>query len=96
MSYELQCIISGESQVRYGANIQTTISYLRASEKTSALDKTNKHFKYEETARLKAYITNHNLWKEDIDLNNYVSEGTEQKVYLNGVLYFIDTVFYLK
>lgn len=64
MSNELQCIISGESQVRYGANIQAIISHLRAGEKTSALDKTNKHFKHQETARLKTYIANRNLWKK--------------------------------
>ena len=98
MSDELQRIISGKSQVRYGANIQTIISYLRASEGTSALDKSDKHFKREETARLKAYITSQNLWKKDIDLNNYVSEGAEQKVYLKdsrSVIKLNDAIYYL-
>jgi hypothetical protein len=98
MPDELQCIISGESQVRYGTNIQAVVSYLRASEETSTLAKTDKHFKREETARLRTYITNHNLWKKDIDLNNYVSEGAEQKVYLKdsrSVIKLNDAIYYL-
>ena len=58
MSDEIQRIISGESQVRYGANIQATIRYLTGCAKTGDLDKTNKHFKREETEKLKIYITN--------------------------------------
>jgi len=98
MSDELQRIISGKSQVRYGANIQAIVGYLRAGEATSTLDKTDKHFKREETARLRTYITNHNLWKRDIDLNNYVSEGAEQKVYLKdsrSVIKLNDAIYYL-
>ena len=98
MPNELQCIISGESQVRYGANIQTIVRYLRAGEKTSTLVKTDKHFKREETARLRTCIDNRNLWKKDIDLNNYVSEGAEQKVYLKdsrSVIKLNDAIYYL-
>ena len=82
MRDELQNIISGKIQVRYGENIQTALCYLRTGEESSSLGKTDKHFKREETARLKTYIENHRLWIKDIDLNNYVSEGAEQKVYL--------------
>jgi hypothetical protein len=75
MNNEIQRVISGKSQVRYGANIQAAISYLTGSANSSALDKTDKHFKREETERLKKYIDNQNLWVKDIDLDNYVSEG---------------------
>jgi hypothetical protein len=98
MYNELQRIISGKSQVRYGANICAVLSYLSASEKSSALGKTDKHFKLEETKRLRQYIENHNLWKQDIDLNNYVSEGAEQKVYLKdsrSVVKLNDAIYYL-
>jgi len=98
MHDELQCIISGKSQVRYGATIQAVAGYLRASEATSTLAKTDKHFKREETARLRTYITNQNLWKEDIDLDDYVSEGAEQKVYLkdsHSVIKLNDAIYYL-
>ena len=47
---ELQCIISGKSQVRYGSTIQAIAGYLRAGEEASTLDKSDKHFKSEETA----------------------------------------------
>ena len=58
MHNEIQRIISGESQVRYGTNIQTAIDYLRKGEISGTLDKTDKHFKREETERLKKYIEN--------------------------------------
>jgi len=98
MTDEIQRIISGKSEVRYGANIYAAICYLRTSEKSSALDKTNKHFKHEETERFKKYIANQNLWIKDIDLNNYVSEGAEQKVYLKdcrSVIKLNDAIYYL-
>jgi hypothetical protein len=98
MRDELQCIISGKSEVSFGANIQAVLGYLRASEEASPLVKTDKHFKREETARLKVYITNHHLWQQDIDLNNYVSEGAEQKVYLKdsrSVIKLNDAIYYL-
>jgi hypothetical protein len=98
MYNELQNIISRESQVRYGENINAIVRYLRASEKSSTLAKTDKHFKSEETTRLKTYIENQNLWVKDIDLNNYVSEGAEQKVYLKdnkSVVKLNDAIYYL-
>lgn len=58
MNNEIQCIISGKSRVRHGANIQAAICYLTGSAKTSPLDKTDKRFKCEETERLKTYIEN--------------------------------------
>ncbi len=98
MNDEIQLVISGKGQVRYGTNIQAAINYLRKSEKTGALDKTDKHFKREETERLKNYIENQNLWIRDIDLNNYISEGAEQKVYLKdsrSVIKLNDAIYYL-
>ena len=56
MNDEIQRIISGKSQVRYGTNIQAVIRYLTSSEKSGTLDKKDKHFKREETERLKKYI----------------------------------------
>ena len=89
MNNEIQDVISGKSQVRHGTNIQAAINYLKTGERSSALDKTNKHFKREETERLKQYAENQCLWIKDIDLNNYVSEGAEQKVYLKQFCLFI-------
>jgi hypothetical protein len=98
MNDEIQRIISGKSQVRYGANIQAAVSYLAGSAKSSALDKTDKRFKREETESLKEYIEKHKLWIKDIDLDNYVSEGAEQKVYLKNsrsVIKLNDAIYYL-
>jgi len=98
MTNEIQCIISGKSQIRYGANIQAAISYLTGSQEPGSLDKTDKYFKRKETKRLREYIENQNLWIKDIDLNNYVSEGAEQKVYLKdsrSVIKLNDAIYYL-
>ena len=98
MNDEIRRIISGESQIRYGTDIYAAIGYLRAGEKSGSLDKTNKYFKREETKRLKQYVDNQNLWIKDIDLNNYVSEGAEQKVYLKdsrSVIKLNDAIYYL-
>jgi hypothetical protein len=98
MNNEIQCVISGKSQIRYGTNIQAAISHLTGSEKSGALDKTDKYFKREETERLRNYIEKQNLWIKDIDLNNYVSEGAEQKVYLKdsrSVIKLNDAIYYL-
>ena len=75
MTHEIELIISGKSQVRYGSNIYAALSYLTNGAKSGTLDKTDKYFKHEETKRLKIYIDNQNLWVTDIDLNNYISEG---------------------
>jgi len=98
MNDEIQRIISGESEVRYGAAIQTAIGYLRGSKKSGALDKADKRFKREETEELKRYIEARRLWVEGIDLNSYVSEGAEQKVYLKdsrSVIKLNDAIYYL-
>jgi len=97
MNNELQSIISGKSQVRFCANIHAALGYLKRSEATSPSDKTSKHLKREETKRLRTYIETNNLWIKNIDLNNYVSEGAEQKVYLKdgySVLKLNDAIYY--
>ncbi len=97
MNNEIQCIISGESQIKFGTGIQTILSYLRGSEKSGTLDKSNKHFKKEETERLRQLVEINNLWILDINLEQYVSEGAEQKVYLKdgkSVLKLNDAIYY--
>jgi hypothetical protein len=97
MKYELQLIISGKSQVKYGAIIQATASYLERSQGTSDLVKESKYFKKQETDRLILYIEKNALWVTNINLDNYVSEGAEQKVYLKDgktVIKLNDAIFY--
>lgn len=79
---ELQHVISGKSQVRFGTIIQTIADYLKIGETTSTETQDTKSFKSEETERLKNYISKHYLWIKEIDFSQYISEGAEQKVYL--------------
>ena len=98
MHYELQNILSGAQQVSHGAIIQTICHYLRRCQETSALVKTDKHFKSEETKKLIHFIEEHQLWVQGIDINLYLSEGAEQKVYLKDektVWKLNDTIYYL-
>ena len=97
LKYELHNILSGKSEVRFGAIIQTIAGYLKNGETTSGTIESEKHLKSEETESLKKYITQNNLWIEDIDLSQYVSEGAEQKVYLRdseNVLKLNDSIYY--
>lgn len=52
---ELQNIISGKSQVEYGATIQAVASYLGRSKGTGRMAKTSKQIKREE-ARVIGYL----------------------------------------
>jgi hypothetical protein len=79
LRHELFNIISGKSKVSNGAIIQTITDYLRESEKTGGIAKTEKHFKKQETKRLEEFIVSNNLWFLDVNADNYVSEGAEQK-----------------
>lgn len=97
MKHELQRIISGESQVRNGTAIQAAACYLKRSQRTSKLAKGSKLYKKQETEVLKDYITENNYWFQDVAIENYVSEGAEQKVYLKdgkSVIKLNDAIFY--
>lgn len=97
MNDEIQRVLSGESTVKHGAFIQTVISYLVRSQATSSMAKENKHFKEEETKRLKDFVTTHHLFVSGINLENYISQGAEQKVYLKdgaSVIKLNDAIYY--
>ncbi|RBA28169.1 putative polyvalent protein kinase domain-containing protein [Flavobacterium tibetense] len=97
MNDEIQHILSGKSQVKHGDFIQTILSFLRRSEATSDLVKEDKHFKEKETAHLVNYISEEKFWIENINLTNYISQGAEQKVYLQdekSVIKLNDSIYY--
>jgi hypothetical protein len=97
LKYELHNILSGKSEVRFGTIIQTIASYLKNGEATSGKIEGEKRLKSEETEILRNYITQNNLWVNDIDFSQYVSEGAEQKVYLKdseNVLKLNDSLYY--
>lgn len=97
MNHEIQHILSRTQQIRHGAIIQTIIDYLGRSQATSTLAKEDKHFKNEETKSLIKYIDEKDFWVKSINLDNYVSEGAEQKVYLKNdktVFKLNDAIYY--
>ncbi|NJY63638.1 hypothetical protein HC174_12870 [Salinimicrobium sp. CDJ15-81-2] len=96
MKNELHNVLSGKSEVRFGALIQAIADYLEIGTQTSSTSQNDKYFKKEETKKLIEYISQKNLWIE-IDTSMYVSEGAEQKVYLKNtekVLKLNDSIYY--
>jgi hypothetical protein len=55
MKHELQNIITGKSQVKFGANIQAIASYLRDSKRTGTLAEKGIHFKKKEEKFIKQF-----------------------------------------
>jgi len=97
IKYELQYILSGKSEVKYGNTIQTIAGYLRRSQETGRLASKEKYFKRKETLELIDWINFNNFWYNTIDFNLFVSEGAEQKVYLKDdsfVLKLNDSIYY--
>ena len=59
--------------------------------------KDQQHYKEEETKKLVQFIEENNLWKNDINIDLYISQGAEQKVYLKDgatVLKLNDAIYY--
>jgi hypothetical protein len=86
---DLQNLFSGKGEVRFGAAIQAITNYLERSSPTSQEIKDAKLVKRQEEEKLEVFISENNLWKE-VNFDNYVSEGAEQRVYL------IDSIHVLK
>jgi Serine/Threonine/Tyrosine Kinase found in polyvalent proteins len=98
IKYELQNIIHGKSENSPRTLIETITNHLRTSQRTSSLVEKNKQYKQEETEKLIAYCNANNLWTLDkINLNLYISEGAEQKVYIKNdttVYKLNDSIYY--
>ena len=94
---ELHNILSGKNKISFGTIIQAIACYLKDGERTSETIENEKHLKKQERERLEKYISDKNLWIENIDFSQYVSEGAEQKVYLKDnkhVLKLNDAIYY--
>ncbi|WP_348822951.1 hypothetical protein [Flavobacterium aestuarii] len=97
MKHELQNIISGKSQVRYGDAIQTVAGYLRRSKSSGCEAKGSKQIKSEEAENIRDFCNQNNFWNAGIDINNFVSSGAEQRVYLHNefqVFKLNDSIYY--
>ena len=60
--------------------------------------KTDKHFKESETKSLIVFIEKNNLWYHSININDFVAEGAEQKVFIKNeksVIKLNDSIYYL-
>ncbi len=94
---EIYNVLSGTSEVSLGTTIQAITSYLNNGQKASPTLENEKHLKKQEAEKLATYISKHNLWINDLDFSQYVSEGAEQKVYLKDsehVLKLNDSIYY--
>ncbi len=94
---ELENYLQGKSQNSNGTLIQTVASYLRGSQKTSTMVKGSKQFKQQETEELIKIINQNHLWNCNINFNAFVSEGAEQRVYIQSektVLKLNDGIYY--
>jgi hypothetical protein len=98
MRDDIQDILSGKSQVKHHHLIQTTCSYLKGSQGTSSMVKVQQQHKEEETKILIQFAEDNNLWVENINIDLYLSQGAEQKVYLKdgtSVLKLNDSIYYV-
>ncbi len=94
---ELQNILSGKSGNSYDATIQAITNFLRTGQRTSPVAKEKHQIKAKETENLLSFATKNNLFYEAIDPNKYISEGAEQKVYINDehtVIKLNDAIYY--
>ena len=94
---EIYNVLSGKSEVSLGTTIQSITCYLNNGQKASPTVENEKHLKKQEAEKLENYISKNNLWINDIDFSQYVSEGAEQKVYLRDsehVLKLNDSIYY--
>jgi hypothetical protein len=97
MRDDIQHILSGKSQVKHHHLIQTTCSYLKGSQGASSMVKDQQQHKEEETKSLIQFAEDNKLWVENINIDLYVSEGAEQKVFLKdgtSVLKLNDAIYY--
>ena len=97
MRDDIQHILFGKSQVKHHHLIQTACSYLKGSQGTSTMAKDQQQHKEEDTKRLVQFIEENNLWVDNINIDLYVSQGAEQKVYLKDgstVLKLNDAIYY--
>ncbi len=98
LKYELQNIVSGNGEVKYGRIIQTINHYLRGEKNAVSATKKRKLFKDEEATFLVNYISQHNLWFTELDKTKYIGEGAEQKIYEYSDPKFViklnDSIFY--
>ena len=66
---EIYHVLSGKSEVRFGAALQAITSYLNNGKEPIPTFENEKQFKKQETARLEAYIAANSLELNSIDFS---------------------------
>jgi hypothetical protein len=97
MKHELQNIISGKSQVKHGATIQAVASYFRDGKGAGDLAEKSIILKRQEESLIEQFASENSLWISDVNIDNFVSSGAEQLVYLKNertVLKLNDSIYY--
>ncbi len=97
IKYELQNILSGTSGNSYDALIQTITRNLTNGSKTSPMAETKHQNKKKETRKLIDFAKQHSLIISDINEDNFISSGAEQKVYIKNkenVIKLNDSIYY--
>jgi hypothetical protein len=97
MKDELQNIIAGKSQVKHGANIQAATNYLKDGKRAGTLAEKGIDIKKQEEVLIEKFATINRLWITYLKIENFVSSGAEQLVYLKDerdVLKINDTIYY--
>jgi hypothetical protein len=97
MKDDIQHILSGTSQVKHHHLVQATCSYLKRSQGAGTMAQDQQQLKEQEAEKLIQFASDLNLWVESINLDNYVSQGAEQKVYLKDgatVIKLNDAIYY--
>jgi len=98
IKYELQHILQGKGEVSHRKPIQAITSYLRKSVEASTMAQRNESNKSEETEKLIEYINKNDLWNCNINFNSFLSEGAEQRVFIENntkVLKLNDSIYYI-
>ena len=98
MTNEIEHIISRKSQIGSGIVIKTITDYLTRSQETGRMAKTDKHFKESETKNLIVFIEENNFCYPSINIDDFVTEGAEQKVFIKNetsVIKLNDSIYYL-
>lgn len=94
---ELQQVISGKGQVRFGDTIQTITRHLGKGPSSGPKAERPKQIRNKEAESLKKIIFENNLWVNYLDFSKFISEGAEQRVFLKDshtVLKLNDAIYY--
>jgi len=98
LKYELQSIISGVGKNSKGNLIEAAAHYVGKSKETGGDTQAIGFTKDQEAAQLIHWIETSNLWFHEIDENQFITRGAEQRVYLakdgRQVIKLNDAIFY--